>query len=384
MKKTLNLVDELIEEVLAEQEWNKDSETPRDYSKEYNPPGSKEQEERNKRKRDKRKHDKEFGECPDNQDLHHVDGIENYKMKCEPPYINRGRKEKSRLKKGEIVIKIKEHEVRKIVQEETEEVLSEIFPALAGLAMRGGAMLGRAAPALGKAAWKGAGKVAKKGVQMAKKKVSKEVEKKMMDKAIKGIEQGAKEETTPVDQAMSDKMAGTTVGSFDQLSKMIDQVLMQASDENLTGDPSELIQKIKDSLPMLDKLKTAQSDTEASSAEQAKPLPTGGPIPWTPPTAAEKAQEPADKVSGAAEKATPAKPEEKEEEEADIVGVDAEGKPVRRKSKKEIEAEFAASPFGQALAKKKADFVKQFGFSLEESQESAVNEIYDLMVKSSK
>ena len=30
---------------------NKNSKTPRDYSKEYNAPGSKEQEERNKRKR---------------------------------------------------------------------------------------------------------------------------------------------------------------------------------------------------------------------------------------------------------------------------------------------------------------------------------------------
>ena len=55
MKKTLNLVDEIIEQTLSEREWNKNSKTPRDYSKEYNKPGSKEQEERNKRKRDKRR-----------------------------------------------------------------------------------------------------------------------------------------------------------------------------------------------------------------------------------------------------------------------------------------------------------------------------------------
>lgn len=95
-----------VKKVLSEQQWNKDSNTPRDYSKEYDAPGSKEQDERNKRKRDKRKHDKEHGKCSDNQDLHHVNGIENSKVKCEPPYINRGRKEKSRLKDDEIVIKI--------------------------------------------------------------------------------------------------------------------------------------------------------------------------------------------------------------------------------------------------------------------------------------
>ena len=59
---------------------NKNSKTPRDYSKEYNPPGSREQEERNKRKRDKRKHDKLHGECPDGEELHHTNGIEMTKL----------------------------------------------------------------------------------------------------------------------------------------------------------------------------------------------------------------------------------------------------------------------------------------------------------------
>jgi len=95
-----------IKKILSEREWNKNSKTPRDYSKEYNPPGSKEQEERNKRKRDKRKHDKEQGECPDGQELHHVDGVEDDELQCEPVSKNRGRKEKSRLKKNEVVIKI--------------------------------------------------------------------------------------------------------------------------------------------------------------------------------------------------------------------------------------------------------------------------------------
>jgi len=89
---------------LFERRWNK--EDGRDYSKEYNAPGSDEQEDRNKRKRDKRKHDRENGECPPNQELHHVNGIENDEVQCEPVSKNRGRKEKSRLKKGTIVIKI--------------------------------------------------------------------------------------------------------------------------------------------------------------------------------------------------------------------------------------------------------------------------------------
>tara|TARA_Y100000310_G_scaffold74257_1_gene70379 strand:+ start:5335 stop:6234 length:900 start_codon:yes stop_codon:yes gene_type:complete len=107
MKKTLNLVNHLIDEALSEQQWNKNSTTPRDYSQEYNAPGSKEQDERNKRKRDKRKHDKECGECPEGEELHHIDGIDSEDLKCEPISKNRGRKEKSRLKKGSVVIRIK-------------------------------------------------------------------------------------------------------------------------------------------------------------------------------------------------------------------------------------------------------------------------------------
>ena len=91
-------INDIIEETLSERKWNKDSKTPRDYSKEYNPPGSKEQEERNKRKRDKRKHDKLYGECPDGEELHHTNGIENDEVECVPVSKNRGRKEKSRLK----------------------------------------------------------------------------------------------------------------------------------------------------------------------------------------------------------------------------------------------------------------------------------------------
>ena len=140
MKLTAQMFQEIIGSIISEQQWNKDSNTPRDYSKEYNPPGSKEQEERNKRKRDKRKHDKEFGECPEGEELHHVDGIDGDMLECEPVSTNRGRKEKSRLKKGEkekkdtkgekekkgeIVIKIAEHQLKEIIQEETEKVLGE-------------------------------------------------------------------------------------------------------------------------------------------------------------------------------------------------------------------------------------------------------------------
>jgi len=57
------MFQEVIGSIISEQQWNKNSNTPRDYSEEYDAPGSKDQEERNKRKRDKRKHDKEHGEC---------------------------------------------------------------------------------------------------------------------------------------------------------------------------------------------------------------------------------------------------------------------------------------------------------------------------------
>jgi hypothetical protein len=117
-------INDIIEETLSERKWNKDSKTPRDYSKEYNPPGSKEQEERNKRKRDKRKHDKLYGKCPDGEELHHTNGIENDEVECVPVSKNRGRKEKSRLKDGEIVIKITKKSLQEMVLEETKK---EIF-----------------------------------------------------------------------------------------------------------------------------------------------------------------------------------------------------------------------------------------------------------------
>ena len=117
-------ISDIIEETLSERKWNKDSKTPRDYSKEYNPPGSREQEERNKRKRDKRKHDKLYGKCPSGEELHHTNGIEKDEVECVPVSKNRGRKEKSRLKGGEIVIKITKKSLQEMVMEETKK---EIF-----------------------------------------------------------------------------------------------------------------------------------------------------------------------------------------------------------------------------------------------------------------
>ena len=149
---------------LSEREWNKDSKTPRDYSKEYNPPGSKEQDERNKRKRDKRKHDKEEGKCSSGEELHHVDGIKGDKMECEPISKNRGRKEKSRLKKDAINIKIEENQLRKIIQEESIEVLNEMFPAV--LWNMGTSALGAVGSAVGSVA-KGAWWMGKKAAGLA-------------------------------------------------------------------------------------------------------------------------------------------------------------------------------------------------------------------------
>tara|TARA_R110000824_G_scaffold229455_1_gene417127 strand:+ start:1037 stop:1759 length:723 start_codon:yes stop_codon:yes gene_type:complete len=225
----------LINETLHEQQWNKDSDTPRDYSKEYNKPGSKEQDERNKRKRDKRKHDKEHGECPEETELHHVNGVESDEVECQPVAKNRGRKEKSRIKDGEIVIRITEEHVRQIVQEETEEVLQEILPALAALATRGAAMAGS-----------GLTKAASAAVKVSKP---------MAKKAAKALVKSTTKKIAPVAKKMAKKIGGTKVGSYQGLEDMIDQVLGQASDEDLKGNPNQLINKLKQSMPYLQHLK---------------------------------------------------------------------------------------------------------------------------------
>ena len=247
MKKTLNLVDELIEQVLSEQEWNKDSETPRDYSKEYNAPGSKEQDERNKRKRDKRKHDKEFGECPEGEELHHTNGVENDEMKCVSVSANRGRKEKSRLRDGEIVIRITEEHIRQIVQEETEEVLQEILPALAGVIAKGAALAGKGLAAGGRMAAKAGSAAAKQGAKVTKS---------LANQAANSLKKAASKKVQSVTQNMAKKISGTDVKSFSNLEDMINQVLDQASDEKLKGDPNKLIQTLQQSIPALKHLKT--------------------------------------------------------------------------------------------------------------------------------
>ena len=106
MKLTAQKLQELIEEALDERrKWNKDN--GRDYSKEHNPSGSPEQEDRNTRKRHQREYIKKHGKCPEGEELHHPEGLESTKVVCEPISTNRGRKEKSRLKKSDNVIKIK-------------------------------------------------------------------------------------------------------------------------------------------------------------------------------------------------------------------------------------------------------------------------------------
>ena len=58
---------------------------------------------------------------------------------------------------------------------------------------------------------------------------------------------------------MAQKIGGTKVGSYSNLEDMIDQVLSQASDEDLKGSPNTLITKLKGSLPFLKGLKTGGS-----------------------------------------------------------------------------------------------------------------------------
>jgi len=214
VKITVQNFEELLTETLSERAWNKDSNTPRDYDKEYNPPGSKEQDERNKRKRDKRKHDKEHGECPDGEELHHVGGIEDDEVKCEPVSNNRGRKEKSRLKKGEkkkpeekaeIVIKITKKELRQMIQKEIEKALNEVddLPVV------------------------------------AMKKLTDPEAKLTPVQRKKAIKDATDEPTLPAQQ-MAQQTKNTKIASYDDLGDMINHVLSQASKKPLRGDPSKV------------------------------------------------------------------------------------------------------------------------------------------------
>ena len=221
-------LEALIRESMNERKWNKNSSTPRDYSKEYNTPGSKEQEERNKRKRDKRKHDKEFGECPEGTELHHPNGIEEDEVRCEPVSKNRGRKEKSRLKDGEIIIKIKESEIRHMVGEETRSVLQELFGSLAAKAIN---------------------KVVDKTQDWATKKA--------VDSASEFIfgdddEEGEGEEIKK--REIEKKLSSLNIGSYDDLKKTLDGVFKRASKRKLSGEPENLKKSLESAPEMLDDL----------------------------------------------------------------------------------------------------------------------------------
>jgi len=221
-----------IKETLSERKWNKDSKTPRDYSKEYNPPGSKEQEERNKRKRDKRKHDKEEGECPAGEELHHVDGIESDKLECEPVSKNRGRKGEGARVPKDIKIKITETQIREIIQEETVEVINELLPALAGMALSG---LWSAGKAVGKGAV-GLGKLAAKGA--------------------KGAASFAGDALSGPAKSSIAKIKGVNPKTYKDAGAIINALMQQISDKGgIAGDPEELKKALAASAPYLDLLK---------------------------------------------------------------------------------------------------------------------------------
>jgi hypothetical protein len=241
MKKQNNILNNLIEETLSERQWNKDSKTPRDYSKEYNPPGSKEQEERNKRKRDKRKHDKEHGECPHEQELHHVDGIEKDKVECEPPYINRGRKEKSRLKKDELVIKIKEQELKKIVQEEVQKLFDEgMFSSLANMTLQKAQAAGLNVNKWGQdfkrgtARGKAVGSFLGGGPLLSKAKAA---------KVAKQVATSATEKPNPVGTEVGAAAADAGMKTYKDVTAALDAVF--GSTGNLKGNPNELVKMLQ-------------------------------------------------------------------------------------------------------------------------------------------
>lgn len=218
----------LIKESLQENQWNKDSNTPRDYSKEYNAPGSKEQDERNKRKRDKRKHDKEEGECPEGEELHHVNGIEEDELKCEPVSKNRGRKGEGARFAKDVVIKITKKSLDEIIEEESKVALHEFFGALAGAALSSAAK--GAASAVG-------------------------------EKAIDAVfgddedDEVEKETEKDKDKMTKGKLGNLQIKSFDDLKRSLDAVFGQAIEKPLQGDSKELEQALIDAPELMKQLK---------------------------------------------------------------------------------------------------------------------------------
>ena len=202
----------MIEDLVAEAAWNKNSSTPRDYSKEYNAPGSKKQEERNKRKRDKRKHDREHGECPPDQELHHINGVEEDEVSCEPISKNRGRKGEGARYSKDIKIKISKSSLQEVVIEETEAVIYEIFGSLAAKAVD--SMVDKATD------WGG---------------------EKMADIATNMIFGDDEDDSDEHKKDITDKkLASLNLGSYDDVRRAIDGIFKKASKKNLSGKSDEL------------------------------------------------------------------------------------------------------------------------------------------------
>jgi hypothetical protein len=220
MKFTIQDLQALIKESLQEKQWNKGSNTPRDYSKEYNPPGSDEQDERNKRKRDKRKHDKENGECPSGEELHHVNGIEKDEVECEPLAKNRGRKGEGARVTKDITIKIIETKLREVIRQETSIAIEEVFGSLAGAALS--AMAKGAMGAVG----------AKAG-----------------EEALDMLT-GDDEEDDDDDDEVKKKIKNLNLDTYDDLGAALDGVLAQATDKKLAGS-SDRLQQHLNTLPGL-------------------------------------------------------------------------------------------------------------------------------------
>ena len=213
MKFSIQDIEELVKEALQEKQWNKDSKTPRDYDEEYNPPGSKEQEERNKRKRDKRKHDKENGECPEGEELHHTSGIENDDVECEPISKNRGRKGEGARTSKDLKVKITKSSLEEIVKEETDVALREIFGALAGAAL--------SAAGEGAASWLG---------------------KKAGEEAMEMVVGDDEDEDDDDDDPISKRIKNVNIKTYDELGTALDAIFGQA--QGLSGDSKKLQQQL--------------------------------------------------------------------------------------------------------------------------------------------
>jgi len=141
---SLSELEKIVEQVISEQKWNKDSKTPRDYSKEKKTAGDPENIARKQARRDAEK--KGLVKPGDGKHVHHPNGVDPSAKNGGDYEIvdaadNLGGKESPGDQRARGKPTVKKSVLIKIVEEESEEMLQEIAPLVA----TAGRMIGKQA-----------------------------------------------------------------------------------------------------------------------------------------------------------------------------------------------------------------------------------------------